>query len=415
MVSAKRVVITGLGVVAPNGIGKDAFWKSTLDGVSAVDNITSFDTADYTTKIAAEVKNFDPAAYMDKKTICSTDRFAQFAISAARLAVEDSGLCMEKENKKAIGVCLGSGLGGMLFYENQILAVIEAKTIKKGSPACVPKITANSAPGNVAIQFGLAGPNLAVSTACSSGNHAIGLAADMIKQDRADIIFAGGTEAPIIPLTFGAFNQLRVMSKRNDFPKEASRPFDKDRDGFVMGEGAAILILEELAHAIKRKAHIYAELIGYGSTCGHYHMVMPAPEGRDAARAIKMALETAKILPEQVDYVNAHGTSTRANDIAETKAIKTIFKKHAYEIGISSTKSMIGHCIGAAGAIEAVACVMALNENIMPPTINYKIKDPDCDLNYVPNHPQEKNLNIVLSNSFGFGSNNACILIERYK
>lgn len=413
--SVKRVVITGLGIIAPNGIGKNAFWKSTLEGLSAVETITSFDITEYATKIAAEVKNFDPAVYMDKRTICSTDRFAQFAISAAKLAVEDSGLCLEKENKKAIGVCLGSGLGGMLFYENQILAVIEAKTIKKGSPACVPKITANSAPGNVAIQFELAGPNLAVSTACSSGSHAIGLAADMIKQDRADIILAGGTEAPIMPLTFGAFNQLRVMSKRNDSPKEASRPFDKDRDGFVMGEGAAVLILEELAHAIKRKARIYAELIGYGSTCGHYHMVMPAPEGKDAARAMKMALETAKISPEQVDYINAHGTSTRANDTAETKAIKTIFKRHSYEIGVSSIKSMIGHSIGAAGAIEALACVMALNDNVMPPTINYKTKDPDCDLNYVPNQPQEKKLDIVLSNSFGFGSNNACILMRRYK
>ncbi len=413
--SARRVVITGLGVVAPNGIGKDAFWKNCLKGISAVEAITSFDVGDYRTKIAAEVRNFDPSVFMDKRTICSTDRFAQFAIAAAKLAVKDSGLALEKENKNAIGVCLGSGLGGMLFYENQILTVIKAKTIKKGSPTCVPKITANSASGNVAIQLELAGPNLIVSTACSSGNHAIGLATDMIKQERSDIMFAGGTEAPIIPFTFAAFNQLRAMSTKNNLPKEASRPFDKDRDGFVMGEGAAILILEELTHALERKAHIYAELIGYGSTCGHYHMVMPAPEGKDAARAIKLALETAKISSDDVDYISAHGTATQANDVAETKAVKTIFKQHAYEMGISSIKSMIGHSIGAAGAIEAVACAMALKDNVMPPTINYKTKDPDCDLNYVPNQPQDKKLDIVLSNSFGFGSNNACIVMGRYK
>jgi len=377
----KRIAITGLGVVAPSGIGKEAFWKSNLEGVSSVDTITSFDTTDYDTKIAAEVKDFDPAKFMNKRTICSSDRFAQFAISAAKLGVEDSGLDLEKENKNGIGVCIGSGLGGMLFYEKQILAVLEAKTIKKGSPSCVPKITANSASGHVSIHFELAGPNIAVSTACSSGNHAIGLAMDMIRQNRANIMFAGGTEAPIIPLTFGAFNQLRVMSRKNDLPKEASRPFDKGRDGFVMGEGAAILILEELNHARRRKANIYAELVGYGSTCGHYHMVMPAPDGKDAARAMKLALETARVRPEQIDYINAHGTATQANDTTETMAIKKIFKKHAYSVGISSTKSMIGHPIGAAGAVEAVACVMAMQDNIMPPTVNYKTKDPACDLN----------------------------------
>jgi len=409
----RRVVITGLGVVAPNGIGKDNFWQALLKGESAVDLIKSFDTTEYRTKIAAEITNFDPLKYMDKKTADFADRFAQFSIVAAKLAIDDSTLDLDKENGNAIGVCLGTGLGGMLFYEKQIVAVLEAKTIRKGSPICVPKITANSASGHVSIFFKLFGPNIAISTACSSGNHAIGLAMDMIRQNRATIMLAGGTEAPIIPLTFAAFNALRVMSANNDSPKEASRPFDKDRNGFVMGEGAAVLILEELRHAKRRKAHIYAEVVGYGSTSGGYHMVMPEPEGKDAARAIKLALNTARLRPDQVDYINAHGTSTQANDKAETQGIKQIFKSHAYKVGVSSTKSMTGHLIGGAGAVEAVASAMALQDNIMPPTINYKTKDPDCDLNYVPNEPQEKKINVILSNSFGFGSNNACVIMRR--
>jgi len=411
----KRIVITGLGVIAPNGTGKDNFWKANLRGTSAVKTITSFDITEYRTKIAAEVEDFSPTEYMDQKTANLADRFAQFGIASAKMAVKDAGLDFEKENRNAIGVCIGTGLGGMLFYEKQILAVIEAGTIKKGSPTCVPKITANSASGQISIYFKLFGPNIAVSTACSSSNHALGLAMDMIRQNRANIMLAGGAEATVIPLTFAAFNALRVMSSSNDSPKEASRPFDKNRNGFVMGEGAAVLVLEELNHARKRKAHIYAELAGYGSTSGGYHMVMPAPDGKDAARAMKLALKTAKIRPEQVDYINAHGTSTQANDTVETKAIKEIFKKHAYKIGVSSTKSMIGHLVGAAGAVEAVVCAMAIQDGIMPPTINYKVKDPHCDLNYVPNKPQQKKLNFILSNSFGFGSNNACIVIRRYK
>ena len=411
----KRVVITGIGLVTPIGIGKEEFWKANLEGVSAVNFIKSFDTTEYRTKIAAEITGFDPLKYLDQKTKDSTDRFAQFGIAGASLAVEDSGLDFGKENKNAIGVCMGSGLGGMLFYEKQIVAVLEAKSIKKGSPRCVPKITPNALSAQISIFFKLLGPNITVSTACSSGNHALGLAMDMIKQNRANIMLAGGAEAPIIPFTFAAFNAIRVMSGRNDYPKEASCPFDKDRDGFVMGEGSAVLILEELNHARKRKAHIYVELVGYGSTSGGYHMVMPAPDGSDAARAMKLALKTAKVSPDRIDYINAHGTATQANDAIETKAIKEIFKGHAYKIGVSSTKSMIGHSLGAAGAIEAVACIMALRDHIMPPTINYKTKDPDCDLNYVPNEPQKKQLNYVLSNSFGFGSNNACIIMRRYK
>ena len=413
--STRRVVITGLGIIAPNGIGKDKFWQATREGVSAVDVIKSFDPEEYNTKIAAEVKDFEPIEYMDQKTANSTDRFSQFGIAAAKLAIEDAGLNLDAENKNAIGVCIGAALGGMLFYEKQIISVYEKKTIKRVSPSCVPKISLNAASGQISIFFNIFGPNITVSTACSSGNHSLGLAMDMIKQERADIMFAGGAEAPIVPLNFAAFDALRIMSKRNDFPREASRPFDKDRDGFVMGEGAAILILEELNHAKNRKAHIYAELVGYGSASGAHHMVMPVEDGRDAARAMKLALDNAKVNADQIDYINAHGTSTLANDKAETEAIKKIFKDHSFKMGVSSIKSMIGHLIGATGALEAVACVMALQDNVMPPTINYKTKDPHCDLNYVPNKAQEKKLNFILSNSFGFGSNNACIVIRRYE
>jgi 3-oxoacyl-[acyl-carrier-protein] synthase II len=399
--------------VAPSGIGKEDFWKANIEGVSAVDKIRSFDTADYATKIAAEIKNFDPQKYLSQKLIDNIDRSTQFALVAAKLAIEDAGINLEKDNKNSIGVCIGAGLGGMFFYEKQIIAVYE-NSVKKIEPACVPRITPNAPSSQISIQNGLLGPNITVSTACSSGGHALGLAMDMIKLERADVILAGGTEASIIPLTFGAFSVLRVMSRRNDTPKEASRPFDKDRDGFVMGEGSAILILEELSHAKNRKANIYAELIGYGSTSGAYHMAAPEPKGKDAIRAMKIALNTAEINPQDVDYINAHGTSTKANDKVETEAIKAVFKEHAYKLAVSSTKSMIGHPIGAAGAVEAVVSVLAIQHNIAPPTINYKTPDPDCDLNYVPNQAQKRKIDTVLSNSFGFGSNNAVLVFRRF-
>jgi len=410
----RRVVITGLGVVAPNGIGKDEFWEANVKGKSGVDWIKDFDTSSFNSKIAAAIKNFDPTKYMSAPVINKTDRFSQLGIVAAKLAIEDSKLDLEKEDKDRIGVSIGSGLGGVLFHEEQISTMYE-KGFKKAEPLGVPKVSPNAVPGNISIIFGLTGPNVAISTACSSGAHGIGWAYDTIRLKRAEVMVAGGAEAPLTPYTFAAFSALRVLSKRNDSPQEASRPFDKERDGFVMGEGAGVVILEELNHALKRGAHIYAEIIGYSVKSGGYHMVIPVGEGKDAAKSMQEALREADIKPEEVDYINAHGTSTQANDKAETQAIKEVFGGLAYKIPISSTKSMIGHTIGASGAIEAVVCALVIQNNIIPPTINYKVPDPDCDLDYVPNEARKTRVDVTLSNSFGFGSNNACLVMRRYK
>ncbi len=409
----RRVVITGLGVIAPNGIGKDTFWKATIEGKSGVDRIKSFDTSDYDTKISAEISDFDPLNYMAKSVAKRVDRFAQFGIASANMAVEDAELDLKKENKDRIGVYIGSGLGGIIFHEEQI-ELMHRRGPKLAHPLGVAKVAPNAVAGHISIQLGLKGLNIAISTACSSGTHAVGQAFYMIRLGKADVMVAGGTEAPITPFTFGAFNALQVLSKRNESPKEASRPFDKERDGFVMGEGAGILILESLEHAEKRGAHIYGEIIGYGMTSGAHHMVMPAPEGKDAAKAMNLALEDAGIAPTEVDYINAHGTSTRANDRTETQAIKKVFGDYAYNVPISSTKSMIGHLIGAAGAVELIVCALAIENSIIPPTINYKVPDPDCDLDYVPNTARKSKIDIALSNSFGFGSNNAVVLIKKY-
>lgn len=410
----RRVVITGVGMISPNGIGKDRFWEANLRGESGVDLIKDFDTTSFGSQIAAQVKNFDPSKYMHVSIVNKTDRFTQLGIAGAKLAIEDSKLDLEKEDKKRIGVSIGSGLGGILFHEEQISTMYE-KGFKKAEPLGVPKVAPNAVPGYISIIYGLIGPNVAISTACSSGAHGVGWAYDAIRLDRADVMVAGGTEAPLTPYTFAAFNALRVLSKRNDSPREASRPFDKERDGFVMGEGAGILILEELNHALKRNAHIYSEIIGYSLTSGAFHMVMPVEEGKDAAKTMGEALKEAKVSKEEVDYINAHGTSTLANDRAETQAIKEVFGNYAYKIPISSTKSMIGHTIGASGAIEAIVCALTIENNIIPPTVNYKYPDPECDLDYVPNEARKKEVDVVLSNSFGFGSNNACLVIRRYK
>lgn len=414
MLSRRRVVITGLGIVAPNGIEKEEFWQANIKGKSGVDVIRSFDSSEYQTKIAAEVKNFDPLKYMPELTTHKADRFSQFAIACTKMAQDDNKLELEKEDPYRVGVSIGAGLGGMFFYEKQILAMYEYGP-KKVHPGSAPRIMSNSPSGQVAIELKLKGPNLTIATACSSGNHALGQAYELIRQDRADIIFAGGTEAPIIPYTFAAFDALKVMSKRNDAPQEASRPFDKERDGFVMGEGAAVLILEELQHALKRNTHIYAEIIGYALTSGAYHMVMPVPNGEDAVKTMELALEDAGIKPKEIDYINAHGTSTQANDKAETQAIKEVFGEYAYKIPISSTKSMIGHTIGGAGAIEALVCALVIENNLIPPTINCKHKDFDCDLDYVPNEARKKKVEVALSNSFGFGSNNSTLIFRRFR
>lgn len=413
-IGKRRVVITGLGVVSPNGIGKDEFWQANIEGRSGVDLIRDFDTSTLYSKIAGQVKNFDPTKYMDGSVISKTDRFTRLGIAAARLAIEDSKLDLDKVNKDRAGVSVGSGLGGILFHEEQIATMYE-KGFKKAEPLGVPKVAPNAVPGYISIIFGLTGPNIAISTACSSGAHGIGWAYDMITKNRAEVMVAGGAEAPLTPYTFAAFNALRVLSRKNDSPQEASRPFDKKRDGFVMGEGAGALILEELNHALKRGAHIYAEIIGYSVKSGAFHMVMPIIEGGDAAKTMQEALREANIEPTDIDYINAHGTSTPANDKAETQAIKDVFGDYAYKIPISSTKSMIGHTIGASGAIEAIVCCLVIKNNIIPPTINYKYPDPDCDLDYVPNKAKKTKVDVALSNSFGFGSNNACLVMRRFK
>lgn len=409
----KRVVITGLGVVAPNGIGKESFWKANLEGRSGVDCLTAFDVSRFNTRIAAEVKDFNPVMYMPEVTASRVDRFVHFGLSSARLAIEDSRLQLDNVDRERAGVIIGSGLGGILFHEKQIVASME-KGAHRANPQGVPRVTPNAVAAHIAIQYGLLGPNMVISTACASGNHAIGDALDKIQDGKANVILAGGAEAPITPYTFGAFYSLRVLSRTSRPPREASRPFDGERDGFVIGEGSAVLVMEELEHALRRGAHIYSEIIGYGMTSGAYHMVMPKTDGEDAARTMKLALQNAGIGIEEVSYINAHGTSTKANDIAETKAIKAVFGKQAYRIPVSSTKSMIGHTIGAAGAIEAVASCLAIEHQILPPTINYEHPDPECDLDYVPNKPRAAKVDVVLSNSFGFGSVNASIVLRRF-
>ncbi|MFW6134482.1 MAG: beta-ketoacyl-ACP synthase II [Elusimicrobiota bacterium] len=409
----RRVVITGLGILAPNGIGKENFWKATISGISGIDKIKHFDASNHPIKIAAEIDDFDPLKYMSKSTARQTDRFAQLGIAAAQEALRDSVIDTENSDRYKMGVCIGSGLGGVPFHEEQIAAILE-KGYNRAHPLCVPRITPNAVSGHISIDCDFRGPNTAISTACSSGTHAVGQGFDMIRSGRADVMLVGGVEAPITPFTFAAYAALQVLSNNNDEPQKASKPFDKNRDGFVMGEGAGVLMLEELERAKKRNALIYAEVLGYGAVGGAYHMVIPVRKGKDAARTIKLALSEAEIKPVEIDYINAHGTSTTANDRAETMAIKDVFGDNAYDIPISSTKSMIGHTIGAAGGIETIVSAISIHENIIPPTINYENFDPECDLDYVPNKYRQKKITKVLTNSFGFGSNNACLVLGKY-
>ena len=409
----RRVVITGIGIISPNGIGKDEFWEANINGKSGVDVIRDFDVSKLNTKIAAQIKDFDPLKYMSRLAVRNLDRFSQFALVASKLGLEDSKLDLEIEDKSRIGVCIGTGLGGMLHHEKVVLQMQE-KNFRRVDPLSVPKVTSNAASSNVAITFSLTGPNATLSTACSSGAHGVSYAYDLVRLNKADVMVTGGTEAPITPFTLCTFDAMRTLSTRNDSPREASRPFDKERDGFVMGEGAGVVILEELNHALNRNAHIYAEVIGYGMTSGAYHMAMPNIAGKDVGRTISLALKEANISPEKINYINAHGTSTRANDKTETLAIKEIFGKHAYQIPVSSTKSMIGHTLGASGAIGVIVCILAIENSLIPPTINYQNKDPDCDLDYVPNAARKARIDVALSNSFGFGNNNCCIAVKRY-
>lgn len=412
--SKRRVVITGLGVIAPNGIGKTEFWQANIKGSSDVERVTTFNVSNLESKIYARVKDFSHINYISKEEAKKVDRFVHLGLASGKLALDDSKLDLKKEDLDRFGVVIGSGLGGALFHEEQILTGYEKGTHRL-HPRSVPRISPNAVASHIAIQYGLVGPNMVISNACASGTSAIGQAFRLIQANDMDLCISGGVEAPLTEFTFAAYCALKVLSRRNDAPQEASRPFDKERDGFVLGEGSAILVLEELKHALKRNAHIYAEIIGYGANSGAYHIVIPQPDGQDAAKTMHKALEDAGIKPKDIDYINAHGTSTIPNDKAETLAIKKVFGDYAYKIPISSTKSMIGHTIGAAGAIEAVVCALIIENNIIPPTINYGYPDPDCDLDYVPNQARQKRVDITLSNSFGFGNCNSCVILKRYK
>jgi 3-oxoacyl-[acyl-carrier-protein] synthase II len=410
----RRAVITGIGIIASNGIGKDEFWDSNIEGISGIGIIKRIDTSQLETKIAGEVKSFNPSLYIEKSKSRVLDRFAQLGVSAAKMALDDSGLNLNKINPEKAGVCVGSGLGGVLFHEEQIMEMKE-NGLRKANPLGVVKVMPNAVNSHISVELGLKGPNLTVSTACSSGTHSIGEAFNIIRYGKADIMIAGGAEAPLTPFTFSAYNSLRVMSRKNDNPEKASRPFDKERDGFVLAEGAAFLILEEMSHAIDRGAAIYAEVKGYGLNCSGFHIVKPDPEGKDMSAVIKLAADDARIDIKDIDYINAHGTATRANDPAETNAIKDALGEYAYRIPVSATKSMTGHTIGAAGTIGTVVSALVIKNGVIPPTINYENPDPECDLDYVPNTARDKSVNTALINSFGFGGSNASIIIKKFK
>lgn len=409
----RRIVITGLGALAPNGNSVNEFWDGLKSGKSGIDTITAFDTTDSPVTIAGELKNFNPEEIIPPQQIRKLDRFSVLSLIAAREAIEQAGLNDDSINKEAIGVLLGSGVGGISTLEDQHATYL-SRGPKRVSPQFVPKMIANIAAGQIAIEWGLQGPNQTIVSACASGTDAIGIAARMINYGDADVMIAGGAEASITGLTISGFANMRALSTRNDAPSEASRPFDLDRDGFVMGEGAGFLVLESLEHAQKRGAHIIAEFGGYGATDDAFHITQPAEGGAGAVKAMQKALSDAGLEPSEVQYINAHGTSTPFNDKNESKAIRTVFGKYADTLHVSSTKSMTGHLLGASGAIEAIASVLAIINNTLPPTINYTTPDPECDLNYVPNNAIQKNINAVLSNSFGFGGHNGVICLKKW-
>lgn len=410
----KRVVITGIGAVTPIGIGKEAYWKALVEGKSGVSLVEKFDCAEIATRIAAQVKDFDPDEYMDRKEARRMDRFTQFAVAASKMAVADSCLTITEELAPRVGVHIGSGIGGIATLEEEARTLYE-KGMGKISPFFVPMMIANMGTGRVARILNAQGPSETVVTACATSTNAIGDAYRLLLEGAADVMVAGGAEAAVTPLSMAGFSNMRAMSRRNDDPEKASRPFDIERDGFVLGEGAGILVLEEREFALARGARIYAEIIGYGMSNDAYDMVQPAPEGRGAAQAMRAALKDAGIAPDTVDYINPHATSTPLGDIAETQAIKDVFGDHARRIAISATKSMTGHLLGAAGAIEAIATALALSEGILPPTINLNHPDPQCDLDYVPNVARRQAVKTALSNSFGFGGHNATLVLSRYE
>ena len=409
----RRVVVTGVGLVTPIGIGIDDNWKSLMEGRSGIRRITRFDLTDYPVTIAGEVKDFNPENYIDKKVIKQMDTFIQYAMAAAKMAFEQSGFVVNEENAERVGVLVGAGLGGLPEIERTHTDLIE-KGPRRVSPFFIPRIIANLAPGQISMKYNAKGPNSCTVTACATGTHSIGDAFKIIQRGDADAMFAGGTEATISPLCIAGFSSMKALSTRNDEPERASRPFDKDRDGFVVGEGAGILFIEEYESAKKRGAKILAEVCGYGMTSDAYHITAPAPEGEGAFRCMRNAVRDSGLNPGDVDYINAHGTSTYYNDLNETKAIKNLFKDHAKKLKVSSTKSMTGHLLGAAGGIEAAFTVLVLERGYVPPTINYETPDPECDLDYVPNKPQETKPNVAMSNSFGFGGTNGALVFKKF-
>ena len=408
----RRVVVTGVGAVSPLGTGNQKNWDGLINGRSGIDHITRFDASSLPVRIAGEVKDFDAEQYIDKKEIKKMDLFIQYSMAAAQFAMEDSGLQITEENAERVGVLVGAGLGGLPAIEKYHIALQEGG-YKKISPFFIPMLIINLAPGHISIKYGAKGPNISSVSACATGTHSIGDAYHIIARGDADAMIAGGTEATVTPLGIGGFAVMKALSDRNDEPQRASRPFDKGRDGFIMGEGAGIVILEEYEAAKARGAKIYAEVVGYGLTADAYHMTTPAEGGEGAARCMKMALKNAGVSADQVGYINAHGTSTYFNDLNETLAIKSVFGDHAYKLMVSSTKSMTGHLLGAAGGLEAVISCMVLDKNIVPPTINYEEPDPACDLDYVPNTAREAKVDYVMSNSLGFGGTNATLLFKR--
>jgi 3-oxoacyl-[acyl-carrier-protein] synthase II len=414
VVDSRRVVITGLGALTPIGNTAEELWNGLMQGRSGIGPITKFDATGYPTRIAGEIKGFDPLAFVDRKEARRLDPYLQYAIASSVMAVADAGLDPARVESERFGVLIGSGIGG-------ITTLLDGEDVRKTkgadrvSPFIIPMLIVNMAAGLVSMRFGAKGPNSAVVTACATGNHAIGDAYRLIKYDEADVMIAGGAEAIIVPLTVAGFCAMKAMSTRNEAPEKASRPFDAGRDGFVCGEGAGIVVLESLEHAVRRDARIYGEVIGYGMTGDAHHMTAPDPEGDGAARAMTLALRSAKLAPADVGYINAHGTSTPYNDKFETLAIKRVFGEHARKLAVSSTKSMTGHLLGAAGGVEAIASVLALHHGVLPPTVNYETPDPDCDLDYVPNQARKQDVEVALSNAFGFGGTNATLAFRKYR
>lgn len=410
----RRVVVTGLGALTPVGNSVEAYWSALCEGRSGIGPISKFDATGFPTRIAGEVRDFDPLMWVDKKDARRLDPFLQYAIACAAMAVEDAGLDFGKIDRDRAGVLIGSGIGGISTLLDSHKTLLD-KGPDRVSPFFIPMLIINMASGLISMRFGAKGPNSSVVTACATGNHAIGDAFEIIQRGDADVMIAGGAEAIITPLTFAGFCSMKAMSTRNDDPPRASRPFDSGRDGFVCGEGGGLVVMESLDHALGREARIYAEVIGYGMTSDAYHMTAPDPAGDGAARAMALAVKDAGVDPTAVTYINAHGTSTPYNDKFETMAIKRVFGDHAYRLAVSSTKSMIGHLLGAAGGVEAIATILAIYHGVLPPTINYETPDPECDLDYVPNQARKQEVDVALSNAFGFGGTNATLTFRRYR